>query len=859
VRRVLIHYRAEPGTHLESVTDGDGHRLQSVGDDWWEGILPSADYRYRVVDAESRVVADEGLPARRVPPGEATVVDRWRDPDPARRARTSALFTRAIAARHDPPRPASGSTVFRLLEAAIPPGYRPVAVGGHPALGAWDLAGALPLQPDPFPWWSAGVDADLAGTTYKYAVVGPGGEVTWEDGDDRVMPAPGGALEVVDESIRGLTPWRGAGVAVPVFALRSERSVGAGQFPDLIPFVDWAAEAGLSVVQILPVNDTVKTHDWDDSYPYDPVSVHALHLLHLDLAEVADRHPSSSARVSPLVTAAAARLDRLPEVEYEEVMSAKWDLAATCFEATIGADAEAVATFVDAEWDWLGPYAAWCVLRDHHGTPDMTHWGDDATYDPDRVAAMAEPSSAAHRAMAFHCWLQFHLHRQLDAAVAHARDRGVAIKGDLPIGVSPTSVETWVAPHLFRVGSQSGAPPDAFAAKGQNWGFPTYVWEAMAADGYAWWRSRFAAMARSVDAYRIDHVLGFFRIWEIPPGQHDGLLGVFRPCLPLDGDRLAAEMGIPREALTRPVVDDARVEELLGSSAAGVIGACFEGETSDLRFRPAYTTQAAIADAVEDGTIPGGRDVLRPLLDLRADVLAIDVEGGVHPRILWGDTEAWRRLDDDQRRVFDAAATDFFFHRHEASWGAHGRDTLAALLDATDLLACGEDLGMVPAVVPTVMADLGVLSLEIERMPKALGAWIADPSRAPYPSVVSPSTHDMSPIRLWWREDRDLVSRYWAEALGHSGDVPDDADPRTCSEVVERQLASPAMLAIVPIQDLLAIDTDLRRPDPGSERINLPADRHHHWRYRLHLSVEDLTAASSFTARLRAMVGEAGR
>ncbi|MEX1279155.1 MAG: 4-alpha-glucanotransferase [Acidimicrobiia bacterium] len=862
-----IHYQTHTDEVVEVVTDAGTTPLVWAGGGWWSGVVPGDDpYRYRVV-GEAGPTTEAG--ARRPVPDAAVVVDRWRAPDPAARSRSSNLFARAVAAHHPPGTPPDGALRFRLLEPWVPPGHTPAVVGSDPALGAWDPTRALPLVADPFPWWSAGTDLEMPAVdlAYKYVLVDPDGEVTWEPGPDRRLPPVDGGV-VVDDELRGLEPWRGAGVAVPVFSLRSGSSLGVGQFTDLVPFVDWAAGVGLSVVQILPVNDTVKTHDWDDSYPYDPISVKALHPLYLDIAEVVARHPAAEATVGPAVVEAREHLDGLDEVAYPEVMAEKWELAIRAFDACISADAEAVSAFVADEWAWLGPYAAWCVLRDRHGTPDMREWGLDARFDPARVEALADASSIAHREMAFHCWLQYHLYRQLDAAVAHARSRGVAIKGDLPIGVSPTSVETWVRPDLFRMGAQTGAPPDPFAERGQNWLFPTYVWEAMEADDYRWWRTRFEAMARSVDVYRIDHVLGFFRIWEVPEGEMDGLLGRFRPCLPIDGDALAADLGVDPGYLRRPFVDKTVLTERFGDLADTVALACFEGPDDDLRFGPRCADQQSLAAAFEEGRLAGldpmllgarAAEVRRALLDLRAEVLLLPVEGGDHPRILWGETEAYRRLPLDAQARFDEFATDFFFHRHEGFWGEHGRRTLAALLDATGLLACGEDLGMVPAVVPEVMADLGVLGLEIERMPKRLGAWIADPAEAPYASVVSTSTHDMAPIRQWWEDEPAIaIARYFHEALDHDGPVPSTLGGELAAEIVGRQLSSPAMLAIVPIQDLVAMDESLRRPDPR-ERINEPADRYHRWRFRLHLTTEALVEATAFNDGLRRMVSESGR
>jgi 4-alpha-glucanotransferase len=521
------------------------------------------------------------------------------------------------------------------------------------------------------------------------------------------------------------------------------------------------------------------------------VSVHALHPLYVDLAAL-----PGAETVAGELAALREELEPLAEIDYPRVMAAKWQIARHLFDRSSDAGLDA---FVDAEWWWLGPYVRWCVLRDRHGSPDPRDWGGDARHDPERVDALLDPDDADHDDARFHAWMQWHLRRQLDAAADHAHARGVALKGDLPIGVSPTSVEVWTRPELFHVGAQTGAPPDAFAEQGQNWGFPTYDWEAMAADGHAWWRRRFAAMARTFDAYRIDHVLGFFRIWEIPEGETDGRLGRFRPCLPLSDDEIGGWLG--------PI------------------------DLSPLTAR--------------DGGSP--------------DVALLPVDGGWHPRVEWRRTRAWAELPEDARTAFDAMANDFYHRRHARLWEGRGRRTLGAVVTSTDLLACGEDLGMVPDVVPGALRDLGVLSLEIGRMPKSVGAWRSDPRAVPYLTVVSTGTHDMPPLRLWWRDDPAVADRYWREVLGRGGAPPADPGPDVCRDVVREQLASPAMLCVLPIQDLLATRAELRRADPGDEQINRPSDRDHRWRYRLHVTVTDLRADRAATEQFREDVRAAGR
>ncbi len=862
-----IHYDTAPGERVEVDLAGRSMPLDWVGGGWWcgeAGTYRGAPYTYRIV-GEGAVVPEPG-PLRHTPApagNTVTVLDRWHPGDPTAIPRRSALFRRAVAAHHPPPSgtPPHGHT-FRVLAPEVPPGLRPAVVGSDPVLGGWDEAGAVAMSPSPFPWWQVSVDP-VPGTDYKYVLVDDSGTVVvWETGENRHVPSWVTVPAVVnDESIGGLPGWRGAGVAVPVFSLRTRRSVGVGQFTDLIPLVDWAADAGVAVVQILPVNDTTKTHDWGDSYPYDIVTVRALHPVYIDLDDL------GVDEISAEVVTARGALEAHPEVAFEDVMKVKLELLRTAYRSAFRRvdTADAFVRFVEREWEWLGPYAMWCVLRDRHGNVDHATWGADRQFDADRLAAMQSPGSATRDELRFHCWVQYHLHRQLSAAATHARSRGIAIKGDLPIGVSPASVETWTRPDLFHLGAQAGAPPDAFAVNGQNWGFPTYDWERMAADGYAWWQSRFRAMSDYVDVYRIDHVLGFFRIWEVPPDAVDGLLGRFRPCLPLTTDELVDTLGDGQlDRLLRPTIDDAVLAAKFGTHAGMVRSTCLVGTGHDLRLAPGFTTQRDIVTAFETGAFSDVDDadrlrLERGLLDIAADVMMMEVDGGYHPRISWDATETYRRMSDEQRGEFDALATHFFHYRHSRLWEATGRASLPAVIEATDMLACGEDLGMVPDFVPGVMNELGLLSLEIERMPKALGAWISDPGRAPYLSVVSPGTHDTSPLRQWWEEDRETITRYWNAALGRWGDPPDEASPEIIEAVVRRHLASPAMLCIIPLTDLLAIDESTWRSDGLTERVNDPSDRHHNWKHRLHLTVEEMAAADGFNQRLRDLIGDADR
>ena len=660
--------------------------------------------------------------------------------------------------------------------------------------------------------------------------------------------------------------WRAAGTAVPVFSLRSEKSFGVGEFNDLKALVDWAALTGQKVLQLLPVNDTTMTGTWEDSYPYNANSSFALHpqFIHLPAAGVEEDEEYVSLR---------NELNALPEVDYERVNNEKRRLLGKAFARTgrrVTAT-KAYRKFVEENASWLLPYAAFCTLSDEYGTADFTRW--KATKDKAAVKAgaasdadwSAYDSASVEKYMAehkkeidFHCFVQYHLHCQLVEARDYAHSKGIIFKGDLPIGVSRTSADAWVNRRLFHLDSQAGAPPDAFSTEGQNWGFPTYNWEEMSKDGYSWWKDRLAKMSQYFDAFRIDHILGFFRIWEIPVSAVHGLLGHFNPAMPYSSEELA-RLGFDMSSgrYSEPYIDDSLIDGVFGDLADKVRSRCMK----DGRLRPEYSTQRKVLEKfpAKDGEQAVLREGLMHIID---NVLFVEDprrKGMWHPRIAAQYTYSYGLLDEYRRRAFDRLYDDFFYHRHNAFWKESAMRKLPSLLSATGMLACGEDLGMIPDCVPDVMNEYQILSLEIQRMPKNPQETFADPAHYPYRSVCTTSTHDMNPIRAWWEEDRSVTARFWHEALGGQGDAPWFCEPWICRRIVEMHLASPSMLAVLPLQDWLATDGTLRLEDPSKERINIPAIPRHYWRYRMHLTLESLLSRSDFNSSMREMISSSGR
>ncbi len=828
---------------------------------------------------------------------ELWFVDAWADRPLPPYAHHTALHDCVLARQAPPPLNTddeAGALTISCCAFPAPKGHYWAIVGEAPSLGAWDICRARRLVATGPYRYELALNADEAAqlcdelegradTSYKVRVLHykyvllreglPTEAPLWEKGENRTLLLPYDSETVkngMGHIIRtddmphcdGQPAPRWAGVVVPIFSLRSEESAGIGDFGDLRLLIDWASRLGLHAIQLLPLCDTTRTGSWRDSYPYSAISVFALHPAYLDL------RPFKDTKAYGQVRDRAAALNVLADVDYEGASTLKLNFLHLLYEET-GAEVEGTAgyqRFVTDNCDWLPRYASYCALRDSRGI-DYLH----------RHLPSETEGEADEHDIRFWQFVQYLLHRQLLNARRAARAARIILKGDLPIGVSRDSVDTWSYPALFHLDGTAGAPPDAFARDGQNWGFPTYDWAAMRRDGYQWWHRRLDHMGRYFDAYRIDHVLGFFRIWEVPAEQIDGLLGRFRPALPLTTDELRAG-GFMADAslLALPYVsreEAAAMADRFGSEAASrylmPLGDHFT-------LRPPYRSQRAIRRELGETNAP----LAAELHQLATQCLFIadpDKPECYHPRIEGQRTTAYAALTDTDRAAYDRLYDDFYYHRHNDFWAAEAMGKLPAITHSHDsrspepqlcplpeaegggMLPCAEDLGMIPACVPDVLSRLDILTLEVSRMPKAYGISIGDPTHNPPLSVDTIDTHDMPPLRLWWMKNPQLAANFMHDVLHEAGDVPVDPPAALCRKIIARHLASPSMLCLLSLQDWLALSPTLRFAHAEREQINDPADPDHYWRYRMHLTLERLMADEDFTQIVQEMVKESGR
>ncbi len=683
--------------------------------------------------------------------------------------------------------------------------------------------------------------------------------IYYEEGSNRYLEYnPGKDKQVVYHAFPRFDQykWQGAGVNFPVSALKSEKSWGVGDFTDLHLLIDWAKETGIKLLQLLPINDTTATHTIKDSYPYASISAFALHPLYLNVLKLS---VAAGVEFSEDFLERVESLNKHPKLDYELVVKLKTEAIRQLYykERHSFKDDFAFFEFFDMNRYWLVPYAAFCYLRDLNNTPDPSRWEDYNIYDEHVVQELVSPDNAHYDEIAIHYYTQYHLHLQLLDAVEYAHKHGIVLKGDLPIGVGRHSMETWMNPSLFHMDKQAGAPPDAFAVKGQNWEFPTYNWDEMARDNYAWWRQRMEHMSNYFDAIRIDHILGFFRIWSIPHKDIEGILGVFEPALPLGiHDFEAAGVYPDKDRFCLPYITD----DVLKRFFPGNDGWVREHVLDGFRFKQDFDSQLKIAAYFSKH--PEMAFLQQPLFDLITDVILIEDEkkpGYFHFRISMQHTESFKNLDQGTQQKLNRLYTRYFFEMQDELWNEVGKKKLNALQLNTSMLLCAEDLGMVPAFVEDVLKSREILSLQVQRMPKKSGDLFAHPNQAYYLSVVTPSTHDMSTLRQWWEEERDHIPYFYNSLLGQDGEPPFYCEPWICKAIISQHVYSPAMWAVFLIQDLMSVDGDIRRENPADERINVPANPNHHWDYRMHITLEALLEHKILSEDLNMLIKKSGR
>ncbi len=704
---------------------------------------------------------------------------------------------------------------------------------------------------------------------YKYCIFNTKTKtfVDFEKGENRVLLYKRQKKELIyinDVIINfEINNWKGAGVAIPVFSLKSSSSFGVGEFTDIKLLANWSKKVGIKMIQLLPINDTIITKTNCDSYPYSANSSFALHPMYINLNEVG-KLPKDN-KVGLLYARKQRKLNGESVLNYEAVIKYKLAYLKEVFlQDTTFLQSEKFELFFAQNKNWLVPYAAYCYLRDKNKNVDFSTWGKYATITTKQLEKLTDSFQKQYIEISFWYFVQYHLHTQLKNTVDFVHKLGIIIKGDIPIGIGRTSCDAWLYPHLFNMNMQAGAPPDDFAVKGQNWGFPTYNWEAMQKDSFKWWKDRFEKMSDYFDAFRIDHILGFFRIWSIPITAIEGIMGHFVPAIPVFHTELQdAGIHLDYKRLCNPYITENYLEYNFDASQIEKVKETFFNKNEFIfTLKEDFNTQKKVADFFAEQNVFDDNYKIK-LFDCLSNVILFEEENSngkaFHFNIAMEKTFSFSELNRNEQGALKKLFVNYFYERQNDFWKIEANKKLPSIKHSTNMLVCGEDLGMVPNCVPGVMEELSMLSLEVQRMPKSSGASFVNLHHVPYLSVATPSTHDMSTIRAWWEEDRNVTQNFYNNSLGNYGEAPQFCEPWVVKQIINQHLTSPSMLSVFQLQDLMGIQSSTRRENPLDDRINEPSNPNHYWCYRMHIKLEDLIKQKDFNETLGSMIKESGR
>lgn len=875
---VGYHTKAGENLQLQICEDDVPTKIHNMfyTDEGWkcevDYFSKSISYQYRLIDDKGKIIREEFVSHHLNFPHnykEFLIFDEWNNKNfPENYLNNKILYNKlnafsakklSVLKKH--------THLFRIEAPIYNPDWEIVLFGSTESLGNWDYNKVIHLTQTNFGIWETSVEIpENQVIYYKYAIYDKkeGRVIDVETGDNRyaIPNLQKDVLQIASNhyfKFRSYQMYHAAGVAVPVFSLRSEEGFGVGEFSDLKKLADWTKETSLGIIQILPINDTTANYSWTDSYPYAAVSVYALHPQYISLERLEFSLPEE---LLAEYNTEKAELNALELIDYEKMISSKWKYLKAIFnkEKDKIYKNRNFKKFINDNENWLIPYSAFCVLRDKYKTPNFNDWKTHKKYIAGKISPFFSEKNKDYDTSMLHAWVQYQLHLQLRDAIDYMHGLGVSIKGDLPIGIYRYSVEAWTEPELFGMDFQAGAPPDQFTELGQNWEFPTYNWEAMKADHYQWWKNRFKALEQYFDAMRIDHILGFFRIWRMPVSATQGILGYFYPAVPVVLEEFKAR-NIPFsfDRYCKPFINDLILWNYFGHDADKALEFINNNFDGTYTFKEEFDTQRKLADHFKKKPLG---NIEEKLISLCANVLFLpekrNNETVYHPRFNVFKTDSYKHLSDWEKKAIYELYHDYFFKRQDHLWRQKAMEKLPVILNSTKMLICGEDLGLVPDCVPSVMDELAIIALKVQRMPSE-NIPFYNPKNAGYLNVVTASSHDSSTLRQWWKEDHTLIQKYYNHQLTQYGNAPQELNPFLAEIIMKQHLYNDAMLAVFPLQEFLSTDENLANPNVENERINNPAVFPHYWRYRMHLNIESLMENTSFNHKISDWIKDSGR
>ncbi|KAK8871028.1 4-alpha-glucanotransferase dpe2 [Tritrichomonas musculus] len=780
-----------------------------------------------------------------------------------------------------------------------------VIIGNCEQLGKWKLENAAEMNDYYFPLWiyDFTLERSLFPLEYKFVIVSDEDIVDNDDEEEEIEGKKENSSNIHKKTFweskpsrfySGITSnvitndypatciinnwlvnpnpelFKGFGIYCPLFGLRSDDSCGIGQYTDIKGLVDVCNQIGSSIIRILPIFDTTNKGDWDDSNPYKQISSFALHPIYINLLQVVDNLPKD---IYNDIQNAKWIFEQKPTVDYPTVYQYKIKTLHRIYEDSVKYELNnniEFARFVDQELEWLRPYALFTLLRDKYGTIDFHSWPNHSTITRREINSQC----AKHEEeLKFIYWVQYICDKQYKEALSYSIEHGVALHSDFLMNINYNSVDTWTWPDYFRLNMCSGAPPNESFIDGKNWGYPTYDWDAMEKDNFHWLELRLRRMSDLFQFLSVDHIIEFFRSWEIPRDSCiRGILGHFNPSSPVDKAELDSRGLFDLDRYLHPYVRWHLLVQQFGEEAENISKKFFIPKHFDTRddyftFKTEFNTEKKIEKALIQ-LIPNDlrkrSHYQKALFDLLSNVMLIhDSErpGCYHVRSNMTYTSSWIELQEPSRGRMKELYEYFVFKRQSDVWLSKAKEKLDFFNDANQMLICAEDFDQKTDQIAQYIKDYGFLSFHVQRISQEKSELFDDISKCNYMSICCSSTHNMMPYREWWEDqnENNIVRDFWKTQVKIDSQIPYRCQPWVLETIIKQHLNSKSMIALFLLQDLTDLVQNLRNKNPNDERINNPSDPNHHWRYRYPFSINEMKNCQEFTLKVRDLAEKSNR
>lgn len=658
------------------------------------------------------------------------------------------------------------------------------------------------------------------------------------------------------------TPQRQSGLAIPVSALQTENSLGCGEYLDLIPFANFCKKSNLSIIQILPVNDT-----GTESSPYSALSAFALHPLYIRISEIEEFSTLNKSFLNTILTDIEEKkviFVNEKRFQYKELREFKLSLLKKIWEE-IANDFIVSKEAKDwiAENPWIKSYACFMLLKEKNLEASFKTWKEFSRLNNAEITElwnMVFPKNSLY----YYVWIQKNASLQLKKASDYCKSQNILLKGDIPILMNEDSADIWSHPEFFIENLRAGSPPDGFNPDGQNWGFPIYNWKKLKEKDYSWWKDRLLEAAKYYHMYRIDHVLGFFRIWAVPEGETKAVLGRTEP-----------HLSITRDELKKCTLTDETIRWLSQPHIA----------TRDI-------------EAVNNGDYLGTHGILSECMDrigteelwlfkntikTDSDIWALDIPFAIKEKLAekWLDrcfieidknnfltsheyksSTSWKSLNEGQVLQLEKL---FLQKKREENllWEKQAMELLGALSNVGEMIVCAEDLGAGLESMPRVLKALSINALRVvrwNRLWKEDGQPFVDFPDYPPLSVTTSSVHDSSTLRAWWdteEDSKDFGRRFLYKNKQNQTETYTHPlfSPDVCNEIFSRMADTNSNYFINPIQDFLHLDPQYYDENCDDERINIPGTVNtFNWTYKLPVFIEELEKNNDLIKKIKNIV-----